>query len=97
MSLSLLIATFLIQASSSFAADSTPTATPNANHQIEFESTVVEGAGKGFSGITTIRTQQNPKQLYSLQVDFTSKIRESTQDLSQRIISSDSHSKGDQP
>ena len=71
---------------------------PAATHQIEFDSTVVEGASHNLSGVTTVRTKQSNNQIYSLEVDFAKKVHESIQDSANLIIPSKNSSlSGSQP
>jgi len=72
------------------------TAPASSSHQLEINETVIEGANKGFSGVTTVRTKNQSTSLYSRQIDFKRKIKSSIQDSPNRIISSDAPSGGKQ-
>ncbi len=62
-------------------ADPGSTPTPHSGSQLEFEGTVVEGVGNGMSGVTAVRTKQNSGSLYSKQMDFGAKIRDSVNEM----------------
>ena len=66
----------------------------SASHQLEITETVIEGANKGFSGVTAVHTKNQATSLYSRQIDFKRKIKNSIQDNPNRIISSDPSSGG---
>ena len=61
-------------------------AEPVKGNQLEFDESVVEGIGGTFSGVTAVRTKHESSNLYSRQVDFKEKIRESLKELPYQAI-----------
>ena len=77
-----MIALILMFLSSSSFAETAAPAPKAGNRSLEFDSTVIEGSGHGFSGVTSLRTRFNTGSAYSRSMNFKNKIKDSTSEVS---------------